>query len=86
MRLMTGRKAWSDVASLRDVVQDVGSLSDWTYGSVRIVLDSIDLRDAPRRSAAEELDLERIREKVDKRARETSRTRRARPTKHAGRR
>ena len=85
MTLMTGRTKWSDVCTVRDLVQAVGGLSTIKYGTVTVTLDSIDCRDPPRRNLAEEAENESIRIKQESEALAASRTKRVRPSKVAKR-
>jgi len=81
MALMTGRRIWSDLEVLKAVISEVGCLSELKYGTIKVILRSVDLRDPPKRSKAEEEDMKRIAEAKETAARERSRTRRVRPTK-----
>lgn len=81
MTLASGRKTWSDVNTLRTLVQAIGGTTDLQYGTVRITIASADLRDPPRRSPDEEAELERVRILHEIKRRQQARTRNQRPTK-----
>lgn len=61
MALTTGRKVWSDVETLRGVVEATGGVASLTYGTILVDIASADLRDPPSRSLEEEAELERVR-------------------------
>ncbi|KAH8082112.1 cyclic nucleotide-gated ion channel [Aureococcus anophagefferens] len=50
MALMTGRRIWSDLEVLKAVISEVGCLSELKYGTIKVILRSVDLRDPPKRS------------------------------------
>ena len=83
MALMTGKRVWSDLEVLKTVILETGCLSDLKYGTITVVLQSVDLRDPPKRSKEEEENEKRIQEAKETAARERSRTRRVRPTKRS---
>ena len=60
LKLMTGRRVWSDVFQVRAVVMETGSMSEMMYGQVRIQLLAADLRVPPFMNEAEKADLERL--------------------------
>mmetsp|Transcript_228 Transcript_228/g.318 ORF Transcript_228/g.318 Transcript_228/m.318 type:complete len:173 (+) Transcript_228:91-609(+) len=78
LSLTTGRRVWSDVSSLRQIIQDIGGITNLRYGSLMIELAEIDIRDPPR-SAEEEAELERLRHIRDMQALQARRVRRTRP-------
>lgn len=80
MALMTGRKVWSDVHTVRNLIQATGGLADLIYGTMRVTVTSADLRDPPLRSLEEEAELERVRVLHEIRVRQRARTKYTRPT------
>ena len=60
LKLMPGRRVWSDVFQVRAVVMETGSMSEMMYGQVRIQLLAADLRVPPFKNEAEKAELERL--------------------------
>lgn len=79
MSLMTGRKVWSDVDTIRNLIQATGGIADLKYGTMRVSVTSADLRDPPLRSLEEEAELERVRVLHEIRTRQRARTKHNRP-------